>query len=409
MRKIRKEIKKYNKKVLLNKIHQDRAAETQELGWLFRPLALCPFPAQNISKIRTVKDIVTDERFEIKEQIWKRKSVNIEVEILGHPDYGVPFGQDILVILYLVIEARKQKKRKIEVNFYRDFCRMFGFNPNDGRKYKLIVESLNRISHSKYMWNDKKEEFRQKEFHYIYIEEIDLYCNPKNPNQKPMFSQYILLSERFWDEINRHRIPFNLKAIRYLKTKSAHLNFYLWLSYRVALNYLKYYNQFQDYKNRLKKDPELMIGSHKPKAKKEFIPFWGENGLVNQLSTKITKRYEFRREVKKWIKETAEIWPNLPVKIDGDQLVICTTNPDQLDVQIDSLIESGRELRKSQEAKKLENKEHGGFSKKQYEFLERWGTDDVKEKLRAGKLSYKEGSKEIKNTKLLWDRSKKIP
>ncbi len=59
----------------------------------------------------------------------------------------------------------------------------------------------------------------------IYIEELDLYCDPKNPDQKPLFNQYILLSERFWDEINKHKIPFNLEAIKYLKGRVGHLNF----------------------------------------------------------------------------------------------------------------------------------------------------------------------------------------
>lgn len=303
--------KKDKREALAKKIQRDRIEINQEIGWLFRPLALCPFPAKCLGK-RTIleKDGSKKEEYEI---IWKRQATNITVEIMGHPDYGVPFGQDILIILFLAIEARRQGSRKIKVDFYRKFTEMFEMNANDGRKYRLIIDSLNRIRFSKYSWEVKGEN-RQTALHYMYVEELDLYCNPKDPEQKPLLDQYILLSERFWDEINNHQIPYNLDSIRYLKGKPSHLNFYLWLSTRVGQLFFR------------------MI-ENKSQTAAVFIPFWGENGIQSQLSSKILKKTEFRREVSKWLKETKNLWPKCPVEIEGDGLKIQLSNITQLDIQ----------------------------------------------------------------------------
>jgi len=316
---------------LLEKIHDDRVSFEQNIGWLFRPLALCPFPAKCLGK-RTVKDVWGKEKEEYH-IVWQRKSGNVTVEVLAHPKYGVPFGQDTLLILYLANEARIQKSRKIKVNFYRDFMRMFNMNPNDGRKYRLVINSLRRIRKSQYSWEIDGDANRDRGLHYLYIEEYDLYCDPKNPDQKPLFDQYILLSERFWHEICNHKIPYSINAAIYLKQKPAYLNFYLWVSTRIGML------------NNQRKEKEL----EKIEA---FIPYWGVNGLIEQLSTRIKRRPDFRSYLKKWVKAVHELWPRCPIKIEGDGLKFNISSDIQLDIQVDPQIETGKTIRKSIEKKK---------------------------------------------------------
>lgn len=297
---------------LLAEITADRQLKEQELGWLFRPLAVCPFPAYSLGKRKVIgSDGKVKEEHEI---LWTRRAGNIRVKIVGDPEYGVPHGQDTLIILYLAYEARRQDSRKIKVNFYRDFMRMFEMNANDGRKYRLVVQSLQRIRNAKYSWEVEGEK-RERGVNFLYIEEYDLFCDSRNPDQRPLFDQYILLSERFWHEIRTHHIPSNLKAIVALKSKPAHLNFYIWLSYRVG----------QIYRQTMDKglDPEVV-----------FIPFWGPKGLQEQMSSAIEEKRNFRIEVKKWIKSVKEVWPPCPVEIEGDALKIYVTSADQLDVQL---------------------------------------------------------------------------
>jgi hypothetical protein len=298
--------KKEAKNDLLQKIIKGRLAETQELGWLFRPLALCPLPAQPLPKIEVKRgDKVETEH----DTYWSRKSGKFKIEIIGHKDYGIPHGQDILIILYLAIEAKRQNSRFIEVNFYRDFMRMFGMDANSGRKYQLVKDSVYRIKESKFSWKDVSvPENRQKGGGFLYIDDYDLYFDPKKPDQPSLFNQFILLSERFWFEINAFEIPFNLDAVRFLKGKPAHLNFYIWLSFRV----------WYCYKN---------------EGGRVSIPYWGENGLQQQMSSRIKARRDYRIQVKKWLNSVKKVWPECPCQIQGDALRINVSKTDQLDIQ----------------------------------------------------------------------------
>lgn len=294
------------KNVLLQKIIKDRLAETQELGWLFRPLALCPLPAQPLPKIEVKRGQKVEPEHEI---YWTRKSGKFKIEITGHKDYGIPYGQDILIILFLAIEAKKQNSRLIEVNFYRDFMQMFGMNANDGRKYQLVKDSFNRIKESKFSWKDiTLPENRNKGGGLLYIDDYDLYFDPKEPDKLSIFNQFILLSERFWIEIQTFEIPFNLDAVRLLKGKPAHLSFYIWLSFRV----------WYCYKN---------------ERGRVSVPYWGDNGLQQQMSSRIKERRDYRIQVKNWLKSVKEVWPECPCQIEGDALKINVTNSIQLDIQ----------------------------------------------------------------------------
>ena len=297
----------------LVEIHADRLTLSQDLGWLFRPLAVCPFPAASLGK-RQVTDR-DGSKHEEHHVLWSRRAGNIKMEILGHPDYGIPHGQDTLIILYLAYEARRQSSRKIRVNFYRDFMRMFEMNANSGWKYRLVIDSLRRIRNAKYSWEVEGEAGRERGLHFLFIDEYDLLCDPKNPDQRPLWDQYILLSERFWHEINAHKIPSNLKAIVALKSQPARLNFYVWLSYRVGMAYQETIGRGLE--------PVRIV-----------IPFWGEKGLQAQMSSLIEERYNFRIHAKRWMNSVLKVWPNCPAEIDGDALAIHVTSQDQLDVQL---------------------------------------------------------------------------
>jgi len=293
------------KQDLVAKIQADRQLQTQELGWLFRPLALCPFPSKPLKS----RVIINSKEVVLNDAIWQRKAGNLTISITADPRFGIPYGQDILIVLFLAIEARRQGSRKIVVNFYRDLMQMFGIEANSGYKYKAVQASMARIRNALYKWEIDQGANRETGGNYLYIEEWDLYFDPKNPQQRPLWDQYILLSERFWYEINKHKIPFNLEAARHLKTKPAHLNFYLWLSYRV-----------------------WNVWNECP-GEEVVIPYWGVNGLQNQMSSTIENRNDFRPEIRKWLTTAKEVWPRCPVEIQGDALTICVTGEDQLDVQ----------------------------------------------------------------------------
>src|SRR5215471_12579557 len=77
-------------------VRQQRASGRQELAFNARPFVLCGLPLR-----RPLKDQLTHSRH----------SGKFFLQILGHPDYGLPFGQDRLIPIWVATLAPKQKSR----------------------------------------------------------------------------------------------------------------------------------------------------------------------------------------------------------------------------------------------------------------------------------------------------------
>jgi hypothetical protein len=71
-------------------VRENRQAHTQELSFGARPFILCGLPIR---------------RLPAGTRAYTRRNGRFFLEIVGHPEYGIPFGQDRLVLLWLATEA----------------------------------------------------------------------------------------------------------------------------------------------------------------------------------------------------------------------------------------------------------------------------------------------------------------
>jgi hypothetical protein len=67
--------------------------------------------------------------------------------------------------------------------------------------------------------------------------EVDLWWDPKRPDQAAVFGSTVRLTEPFFEEIVRRPVPVDMRALRTLKKSPLGLDLYTWLTYR--LSYLK--------------------------------------------------------------------------------------------------------------------------------------------------------------------------
>lgn len=107
-----------------------------------------------------------------------------------------------------------------------------------------------------------------------------------------------MLSEEFYSEINAHRIPTDLDAVKLLVHSPAVLDLFMWLSYR----------------------------SFTAKGE-ERIPLFGPDGLSAQLgSVEYARPRRFREQLDHWLDSVRQIWPECRARIatDGTALVIAT-------------------------------------------------------------------------------------
>jgi hypothetical protein len=270
-------------------IEMARAADTprqQQLVYSTRPFVLCGLPVK-----RPAKGILLHER----------RNGKFNLEITGHPKYGLPFGQDRLIPIWVATLALRQKNRFIYFKSAAEILDTFGLH-KDGKTYRRLVDGFQRIFSATIFFGTNYERgpvamYEGARFHFFdqmkvwYTKQLDQQQLPSED-----FQNQILLSENFWNELKRHPIPINLEAVKILANAPAELDFYTWLVWRSWT------------------------------AKKETrIPLLGESGLIRQLgiSDKTAAR-EFRRQIKRWLThiKAVDIWPDCPAVLDGDSLIL---------------------------------------------------------------------------------------
>jgi hypothetical protein len=306
-------------------INDERENGEQILGWLFRPLALCPFPTRSLGK-REVRSLNSELIFLEEEVLWVRRSALYKMEMISHPDYGVPYGQDVLIVLFFSYMATLQKNRQVFTDFYKDFFELFEIKKPGGKEYRELQNGLMRISHTLISFGPANLPKDKKDF-IKFFDQINFSFSPSDSSCIPTGKdQFAILSHDFWDNLVNHRIPFNLRIIRLLKTRINSLNLYLFLSTRCGQLYAQKC-----------REGKSSIGTK--------IPFWGEAGLQNQFSSAAKSRKKFRQTIQTAISDLIEVWPNCPITIDGNSIVISIQDYSQLDIQPDFNIELGKAIR----------------------------------------------------------------
>jgi hypothetical protein len=158
---------KREKKVAL--ITEKREEQIQDIGYLNRSFVLCGLP------------------FKPKEgaSYYERINGDIKLKITASPEYGLPFGADILVIIWVATLARKKMietnstkcPRVISFESGAQLLDAFGL-PKDGASYKRLQERIMRVFHSTYFVG--KVGKRSSGYGFRYFDGYDLWSPPNN-------------------------------------------------------------------------------------------------------------------------------------------------------------------------------------------------------------------------------------
>jgi hypothetical protein len=234
------------------------------------------------------------------ELIWERRNGKYKLEISADERYGLPYGQDRIIPIFLVTKALKQKTREITWKTAGEVLDMFGL-ARDGRNYRRLIDRFKRIFHSTIYYGSEDD-------HHLvingfrFMDELQLWYDWKNYDNcsLPGFENRVVLSEPFWKEICKHPIPLNLEAVSALIDSPGALDLYCFLSWRE--NHLK---------------------------KKTKIPLEGGAGLFAQLGMKKTQwPSQKKKQLDKWLKKISVLWSDLKVKRTDKHLVIWSRKKD---------------------------------------------------------------------------------
>jgi hypothetical protein len=255
----------------------------QSLCFSSRPFVLCGLPVRPLPA---------------GQLIYERKNGSFTLQITGHPDYGVPFGQDRIVPIFLATLAVPQQSQTIRFKSASGMLEIFGMDKG-GWEYRRLVAAFERIFGATIFFGTDSLTAKAKVVHrsrFNFLREAQIWYNRAVDERvlSANFENVIVLSDEFLQEIMAHPIPTDLEAVKLLASAPAILDLFVWLSYRCFT------------------------------AKgKESIPIFGGFGLVRQIGTvEYARPRRFREKLNQWIQTIQLVWPECPAKISSDGLYL---------------------------------------------------------------------------------------
>ena len=263
-------------------VREQREKGTQELASHARPFILCGLPLRRPSP---------------DQLSYTRRNGKFFLQIVAHPQFGLPFGQDRLIPIWVATLALRQKSREVRFDAAAQMLDFFRL-PKDGFHYCRLVQAFKRIFGATIFFGTEEQSDANMlidwaRFHFF--DSMKLWyargdrCSVNNFESD---RNVITLSEAFYNEINQHRIPVEREVVSSLAHVPGVLDVYLWVAWKAW----------------------TVIGSP------SRIPITGHGGLCDQLGTvpySVPRR--FRHLVAHWLKKVKVYWPGCPAVVTTDR------------------------------------------------------------------------------------------
>ena len=255
----------------------------QELGYQARPFVLCGLPVK-----RPPEDLLK----------FSRRNGRFTLSIVADPEWGLPWGQDRLTLLWCFTEAVRRQSPVIRFRAAADILRTFGL-PQTGQSYRRLTRSFERLFGAT-IYFGIEDETRDRAARMVdrvrlhFIRRLRLwYGGDVRQASLPggEFENAIELSAELYEELSAHPIPVDMGVVRALKDSSGCLDLYVFLVWRCFVT-----------------------------RSRSRIPL---HSLAEQLgSVKYSSHRAFKQQIKRWLGIVKAIWPECPAKLEADMLVL---------------------------------------------------------------------------------------
>ena len=230
--------------------------------------------------------------------LYERRNGHFLLQVTGHPEFGVPFGQDRIVPIFLATLAVRQKSPTIRFKTAAEMLETFGMHKG-GKEYRRLVAAFERIFGATMFFGTDSIASRAKvvqRSRFNFLREAQIWYN-RQPDQRVLgedFENVIVLSDEFYQEIIAHPIPTDLEAVKVLASAPAVLDLFMWLTYRCFVA----------------KGPEA-------------IPIFGPFGLVSQIgSVEYSRERRFSEKLDQWLNIIRVMWPGCPARVADHRMLV---------------------------------------------------------------------------------------
>lgn len=165
-----------------------------------------------------------------------RRNGYYTLSMMAPAEVGLPYGRyPRLVLAYLATEAVRRKTRMLELDAcFSDFCGRLGVTPTSGPRgtMTLVREQLQRLFASSFQCIYHVEGAgRHAGDGFVVAEKRCLWWDPRRGEAGLGRGSFVVLSERFFDEVSEAPVPLDLRVLRALRSPFE-IDIYVWLSWR---------------------------------------------------------------------------------------------------------------------------------------------------------------------------------
>jgi hypothetical protein len=256
-------------------VREQRENGKQAIAYHARPFVLCGLPLR---------------RPPAGQLVHRRQNGKFFLEVVAHPRYGLPFGQDRLIPIWVATLAVKQKSRTVHFQRAAQLLEFLQL-PKDGIHYRRLIQGFERIFAASIFFGTDKDRvgsecFDVARFHFF--DRMELWFNRAEPQDSPepdKAENVVTLSDSFFEEVNQHPIPVERQVVAALANALGLLDFYVWIVWK----------------------------SWTVKSGPARIPLFGPQGLQGQLGAATYSRNKrFRQTLRHWLQRIKLFWPECP-------------------------------------------------------------------------------------------------
>jgi hypothetical protein len=283
-------IKRANRLVAIREDREER--KPQHFGYLARPFILCGLPFKKPKK---------------GVSFYKRQNGNEVLEIVGHPEHGLPFGMDIEVLIWTCILAKRAMLKNggkcpevLEFATAAEFLKAFDL-PLDGASYNRAIERFTRVVYATWYFGppNPPQKKKLKLWSFRFFDGVNLWFDPElhTPSLPgdAFKNNQLFLSSQLRAEMERALPVIEMDTLKAWANNPTQVYFNIWLAWRCH--------------------------DAKPNTK---IPLMGPNGIKDQCGFEgyEGKRgaLDFRSKVKELVRNAKVSWAECPVEVVCDDL-----------------------------------------------------------------------------------------
>jgi hypothetical protein len=260
-------------------VRLNRECRRQSLGYASRPFVLCGLPVK---------------RPPTGTLLHERRNGRFLLQVTGHPHYGLPWGQDRLVPIFLATLATRQQSARVTFPSAAEMLETFGMG-NGGTQYRRLIAAFERVFGATIFFGTEDQArpaavFQQSRFSFMSEAKLWYWRHGDQQGLPELGENVVVLSPEFYREITMHPIPTDLQAARALSGAPAALDLYNWLSYRCHVA-----------------------------KREERVPLFGAFGLTSQLGmAEYSRPRKFRERLESWLNLVRVMWPECPAQVSED-------------------------------------------------------------------------------------------